>query len=233
MSRAEFDRALHAAPTMVKARGMNHHLKLIWNAVDSYINANYEEVKKDSKQAWLVEWRDSNCPHARAEALLKLRIQQTKDELTQTKSDCSSRADAIKKGLDILELVQQQSISGVSGKRLLLEVVTRTPDVIFNPSNQSNTSRYHELSDKLAIKYPRLQILVGLMKYLLAAVLYLPTFGRTESWKSQGAATAQAGFKATTRQELQQHIKDQVINIKKEEHSAELISDEKLSPPKS
>ena len=71
------------------------------------------------------------------------------------------------------------------------------------------------------------------MKYLLAAVLYLPTFGRTESWKSQGAATAQAGFKATTRQELQQHIKDQVINIKKEEHSAELISDEKLSPPKS
>src|SRR5690606_4438159 len=55
LSREEFDQALHAAPAMVKGRGMNHHLKMIWNTVDAYVNANYQAIYEDPQKAWLIE----------------------------------------------------------------------------------------------------------------------------------------------------------------------------------
>ncbi|MCF6775483.1 hypothetical protein L3V83_02730 [Thiotrichales bacterium 19X7-9] len=57
LSEDEFYRGLHAAPAMVKGRGMNHHVKLIANVVDQYIEANKETVEIPK---WLVAWRDDN-----------------------------------------------------------------------------------------------------------------------------------------------------------------------------
>lgn len=58
LSQDEFYCALHAAPTLVKGRGMNDHSKLIWNAVDKYIDG----AKKCSIPPWLEEWRKKHAP---------------------------------------------------------------------------------------------------------------------------------------------------------------------------
>lgn len=60
LSKDEFYRALHAAPTMVKGRGMNHHTRLIWNAVDAYINSPHP--KQVETPEWLISWRNENAP---------------------------------------------------------------------------------------------------------------------------------------------------------------------------
>jgi hypothetical protein len=44
MSQAEFEQALHGAPTLVKGRSMNHHTRLIWNAIDAYISGFDKEL---------------------------------------------------------------------------------------------------------------------------------------------------------------------------------------------
>ncbi|WP_392537209.1 hypothetical protein [Legionella sp. 227] len=82
MSREEFEQALHAAPTMVKGRGMNHHIDLIWNAIDAYVNEHYDQLINNKDQAWLIEWRDYNCPHERVDALLEKRLGECKTELS-------------------------------------------------------------------------------------------------------------------------------------------------------
>ncbi len=40
LAEEEFLRGLHGAAVMVKARSVNFHIKVLWNAVDQYINAN-------------------------------------------------------------------------------------------------------------------------------------------------------------------------------------------------
>jgi len=214
MSREEFECALHAAPAMVKARGMNHHVKLIWNTIDAYINANYDLVHSDPQQAWLIEWRDSNCPHARAEELLKLRLEQVTKELNDMPQNTRAQRDAVELGLSVVEKVKEQSLLGVSGKRLLLETVTLTPQVILHPENTRNTRRYEELVDKLLIKYPTLQFLAGLMQSLIAIALYIPSFGKSASLFNEGVATATAAFHHETRKTIQADMKMQIQNVK-------------------
>lgn len=67
MSQDEFVCGLHGAPTLVKGRGMNFHSKIIWNAIDSFVNA-YDAAVKHSGQLpyadfpdWLRIWRDKNA----------------------------------------------------------------------------------------------------------------------------------------------------------------------------
>jgi len=55
ISQDEFERILHGAPTLVKGRGMNKHTHLIWNAIDSYLDANKD--KPDAYPDWLLRWR--------------------------------------------------------------------------------------------------------------------------------------------------------------------------------
>lgn len=59
ISQDEFERILHGAPTLVKGRGMNKHTHLIWNAIDSYMEAN--KNKPNAYPDWLPRWR---CQHA-------------------------------------------------------------------------------------------------------------------------------------------------------------------------
>ncbi|RUR17013.1 hypothetical protein ELY10_01300 [Legionella septentrionalis] len=216
LSRKEFECALHAAPAMVKARGMNHHSKLIWNTVDAYINQNYEQIRDDPKKAWLIEWRDLNCPHSRVEALLNLRTAQVLQELRQREASLQNsnlipakenqlELKSIAQGIKILENIEQQHIAGVSGKRLLLEAVTRTAELLLpsvihvqdariNIQQEKNLASYLTLAKDLTVKYPALQTLGGFMKALVGTILLLPTFGLTKGWVEKGWATCKAGF---------------------------------------
>lgn len=69
ISKEEFHRALHAAPTLVKGRGMNHHTKLIWNAVDMYLNG--LDKKGIQPEPWMAEWRDKHAPNHTKVRILK------------------------------------------------------------------------------------------------------------------------------------------------------------------
>ncbi len=61
LSRQEFERAIHAAPALVKGRGMNYHAKILYNAIDYYLQAKQASNEKLPEGAeWLLEWRNDN-----------------------------------------------------------------------------------------------------------------------------------------------------------------------------
>lgn len=55
----EFNQALYGAPLLVKGRGMNDHIKLIWNAVDVYL----KNPNNASAPEWLKKWSKENSLH--------------------------------------------------------------------------------------------------------------------------------------------------------------------------
>lgn len=64
MSKEEFIQALHAAPTLVKGRSMNHHINLIWNTLSLYVD---NPDNKEKTPEWLEEWVFENCPSDKVE----------------------------------------------------------------------------------------------------------------------------------------------------------------------
>lgn len=92
MTRDEFLQGLHAAPTLVKGRGMNHHTKLIWNAIDVCVSnpENQATIEKVGLQ-WLVDWRDENIPRSRVNStvtteLLQNNINKLRDKINVLQS---------------------------------------------------------------------------------------------------------------------------------------------------
>ncbi|ASQ46078.1 hypothetical protein [Legionella clemsonensis] len=226
MNREEFECALHAAPAMVKARGMNHHLKTLWNAVDAYINAHYEDLQNNKDKAWLIEWRDYNCPHSRIHDLLDLRVEQSIRELLAAKSNHKnnhySDETAIDVSLRILEQIRLQKNMGCSGKRLLLEAAVRTTGVTLNPDT-ANLKTYEVLADKLAIHSPTLQKLAGIMKMLAGIILYPLSLGHSKAWINSGIATYKAGVESSQRKEIQHAMKEKLHSLKENSDPEESI----------
>ncbi|WP_454780735.1 hypothetical protein [Legionella sp. WA2022007384] len=238
MSREEFEEALHAAPTMVKGRGMNHHIKLIWNSVDAYVNANYQQLKDDSQKAWLIEWRDFNCPHQRVEKLLDQRIKEGKEEIEKHLQDLinnseqvesASKLAALTQGNQVLIEIEKQRALGVSGKRLLLETAVMTTSMAISPHTQApNLDRYEKLNKELAINYPDLKVLGGLMKVFagtvvdaISAVLSAVSGGKIDiqsDLTSRGWATFNSGWELTSRKALQSKMKDQLDAMRSKEN---------------
>jgi hypothetical protein len=66
MNEDEFFRALHAAAITVKGRGLNDHSRILWNAIDSYIEGvklNVNHVHDNTRlPVWLEKWRDVSAP---------------------------------------------------------------------------------------------------------------------------------------------------------------------------
>lgn len=60
MTQEEFNQALHAAPALVKGRGINDHIRLIWNAIDTCIESHAEN--KMHFPDWLIAWRTKHAP---------------------------------------------------------------------------------------------------------------------------------------------------------------------------
>lgn len=62
MRRDEFERAIDAAPTLVKGRGMNDHRERIWNVINFYIKAHSKSLGENSEKNWLLAWHKENTP---------------------------------------------------------------------------------------------------------------------------------------------------------------------------
>lgn len=76
LSRAEFYCGLHAAATMVKGRGMNHHTLILWNALHFFIVGN-SKLPIDKQKViphYLIEWRNKHAPINYSARALLLRV---------------------------------------------------------------------------------------------------------------------------------------------------------------
>lgn len=214
LTRKKFEENLHAAAAMVKGRGLNHQLKLIWNAIDAYINANYQDIVSNPAKYWLIQWRDLNCPHERVSGLLARRIEESIAELNSLKHKPDSLPvvfknpdEILNKGIAILENIKTQATTGLSGQRLLLETTCDTLNLIKSPSTASLT-RYEKLTHDLTINYPSLYILVGLMKSLVGSLLFVVTFGCAQHPMTSGWATFRTGINALKRDSQTQVMKE-------------------------
>lgn len=180
LSRDEFEQALHAAAAVVKGRGLNHHHKLIWNAINAFVNKNFENLIIDKNKRWLILWRNMNTPHQRVNDVLDdfcdKSLQFFKDQ------DSSKQVETSKE----LVITINEHAKVASGKRLLLEAATRLVECHLKPNNQ-NIKAFSELSNKLTVSYPLLYKIAGLIKKLIGYLLF------SNSLKTQGAATYYKG----------------------------------------
>jgi hypothetical protein len=74
LTKKEFEMALYSAAAMVKGRGVNHHINLIWNTIDCYVNANITALVDDPSKTWLIHWRNDNTPRERLKEVKSPRI---------------------------------------------------------------------------------------------------------------------------------------------------------------
>ena len=207
MTREEFDRGLHAAPAMVKGRGMNYQLQLIWNCVDAYIAAHYIDLMKDPNKSWLLEWRDMNCPHARVHELMKRRMR----ECTLQLNEVEPRTQVIEKGLEILNRIKTQNQRGVSGARLLLEAVLLTSAIALSPT-EKKVAQYSQLAETLSRHSSVLLVIAGLMKALVGLAVEAFALDKNLKLLHSGIATAKTGFFGHERQELTAQMKDLIAS---------------------
>jgi hypothetical protein len=197
IQRNEFEQCLDIAAANVKGRGMNFHRKIIWNALDTYIDANYDSLINDERKSWLIYWRDMNCPHARVDQLISMKIQLCKDQLCRLPA---AQQDIKVTGLKLLTHLTEQHNQKVNGQRLILEVVTRTSQLLSCPPDNETILAYKNLATELKINHPVLHIIGGIMEIFLGFILYIPSFGYSKALIDQGLSLAKTGFFNTERQ---------------------------------
>lgn len=204
ISRKDFECGLHAAPAHVKERGMNHHLDMIWNTVDCYIEANYEKIKVDPRQGWLLDWRDNSCPKGRVRELLQRRLTNGIAELKSSYLQRPKNYIAHSYGIRTLKQAQKLVDKKVSGKRMLLETTSAIIEHVLG--RKHDKKKLEALADKIVVRYPFLQTLAGMMKSFIGLLFYLPSLGKTTLIDS-GLATAKSGFFNEKRKVIQHHLK--------------------------
>lgn len=145
MTRNEFEQALHAAPAMVKGRGMNHNLKIIWNLIDHYISA-HPDLVNSNRIKWLIGWRDANCPNECMGDLLERRLEECVEDLEKHLD-----LPIAKHASDVLKSIQVCDRSHAKNHALLLDVVISTYAFYQNPQllNEKNLLRYENLIEKM------------------------------------------------------------------------------------
>lgn len=220
MSREEFECGLHAAPAMVKGRGMNHHVELLWNAIDFYINANYEKLR--GQVPWLVQWRDDNCPHNRAQEVLRIRIQQARIDLDKATCDFPLKKDQIAQTARLIDMIEEQAKKNTSGNRLLLQAVSDSIDLIENPSPRKVNS-YKNLADRLEVKNPTWRAIGGIMKIIAGMI----TYAFSPKLLHSGIATFKTAQNAEQRKQIQLAMKKMIQKNEEEEiqpgHSTPIV----------
>jgi hypothetical protein len=206
MQREEFERALDSAAANVKGRGMNFHRKIIWSTLDKYVNSHYEALLNDDNKSWLIFWRDMHCPHSIVNQLLKTRIIQLTKQLNALPAELINLHKA---GNKLISAISDQYNQQISGQRLLLELVSRTSQLLCNPhSSADSLESYRNLAKELQINHPVLNIIGGLAEAFLGILLYLPSFGYSNQLIIHGIATYKSGFFADQRSKLSADIQD-------------------------
>lgn len=201
VTREEFDRSLHTAALNARGRGMNFQREVIWNAIDTYVNvnANYDQLIKNPKQAWLIYWRDMNCPPTRVNDLMQLRIQQCKQQLNELPKD---RAQLQQLGLALMENIKAEN----PGK-LIFELVARTSELLLSPTAES-AQIYRDKAEEFIIKNPGLQFLASLFKAFIAVLLFIPTLGYSSKYITEGISTAKSAFFFVDNKKLVKDLQD-------------------------
>ena len=177
MSRDDFEQALHAAPALVKGRGMNAHFYRVWNVVDQYVKAHRDELEQDVQKNWLMHWHEMNCPKACVGEVL----QQVLDSDVCPSGVIEFELQAAYKILEIIRDNQKEL-----PKNLSLEIVSRTMAMVRGSIQQIDLERYDKLI-KL-IKSPKLSILKGIMLTLLGLITF------SKSRVSKGVEHVKMGF---------------------------------------
>lgn len=148
MSRDEFEQALHAAPLMVKGRGMNEHIDIIWNALDHYITAQKIAEQESSKQ-WLIAWRDANCPPERAGELLERRLDECISKLQN-----HEHASVTHHAFEVFQAIKQCDRTYARNHALFLDVVVSTYEFCRDPNallDDKKLSHYDHLLEKMRL----------------------------------------------------------------------------------
>lgn len=200
IGKTEFERSIDIAAVNASGRGMNFHRKILWNAINSYVNANYNELFLDQKKTWLIYWRDMNCPYSQVDDLISLRLNQVSQQFHELPQE---KALIKKHGLNLLSQMNILDQKPMRDKQLLLEVISRTSALIQAPSEQS-IKAYEQLSTELKTNHVSFTIISGLMELLLGLILYAPTLGHSEKMIRQGCISA--GFFSSERKNLSQHM---------------------------
>ncbi|MCW8443681.1 hypothetical protein OQJ05_06425 [Fluoribacter gormanii] len=202
ITKKEFERSLDAAAANVKGRGMNFHRKIIWNALNTYVNANYPKLIKNEKKSWLIHWRDMNCPEIKTKQILKTRLKQTIEQFNALPEE---NVNIKKIGLRLLNTVKKLDKQKSCSDELLLEIISRTSELV-NTSSEESVRNYVVLTDALQINYPSLYEISGMMLSLLGFILYIPSLGYSEALIDYGVSLQNKGFFSEDRTELSEEI---------------------------
>jgi hypothetical protein len=204
MSRNQFENDLDVAAANVKARGMNFHRLILWNAIDHYVTTHYDILKDDSKKSWLIYWRDMSCPHARVSELLDVRLKQY-EALLQSLPLTQEQTKIY--GLKLVEELRKEHKNKISGQRLLLEVVSRSALLVTEKPTKDSIDAYKNLAEELKINHPTLCMIGGFMLTVLGLLL----FSKSLSYK--GIANMKASFFARERHELCQDMLAHIADV--------------------
>jgi hypothetical protein len=179
MSREEFEQSLHAAAAVVKGRGLNHHYEIIWNAINQYVDANFEQLGNTPAQRWLIHWRNDNTPYAVAQSheYLKKVIEQNQQLIEQIEAPQKPQLSLKQKSLEVINTVKSElfedegkgSAKPTSGKRLLLEVVSKTTQLALEPDVKNTREQLNhalETLNKQSIFKPICRLLTTFIDFL-------------------------------------------------------------------
>lgn len=210
MNKEEFERSLDAAAASVKGRGMNFHRRILWNALDKYINAH--ELLQDKDKAWLVFWRDMNCPHSQVHSLLGRRIADVRAQIKTLPVEKDSVKEIADKLLNAIEISHKQQ---VSGQRLIFELLARTSQLLNTAQiTDDDVVKYKALANELRVNYPKLHILGGLAEAFLGVLLLIPSLGYSSKLIKDGISTAKTGFFSAKRTQLCEEAEQLVNELK-------------------
>ncbi|PJD95220.1 MAG: hypothetical protein CK426_04860 [Legionella sp.] len=163
LSQEEFTRQIDLSAAQVKGRGMNFHRLILWNAIDCYVTAHYDELKGNENTSWLIYWRDMNCPKARVHDLIARRLLQFEKALEQSPAN-----DA---GLQLLKAAQAHYESQMPEQRLLLEIISRSNQLLLEQPTPDQLYAYIDLAEELKKSHSCLRFFSGLMKLFVGALL--------------------------------------------------------------
>jgi hypothetical protein len=140
---------------------------------------------------------------------LAQRIKESKKDIEDSSI---SNKDKVSK---ILDQIETQSNMGVSGKHLLLETVSRTRSLALDKDSlKSSINDYDSLSKQLTIKNPKLHVVGGVITACVAALLIVPTLGKSKGLIDKGLATAQSGLEVASRRALQTQMRTQIDELR-------------------
>lgn len=189
LGKAYFEQALHAAPSQVKARGMNNQIDLLWSVLEEYVIANYVEISQNPKKAWLIEWLDLNCPASQAPHYLQNRLSNISKNNPQ---------------LTFIVTWMQQYQKARHLAPELLEITARSAQW---ESPSFNIKKYHQLMKQISATHRIRDIFQGVFFCIVGLCIRMGSVGEKDTLWRHGVSLLCHNPSASARKELVTHMK--------------------------